>query len=548
MRIKSEIRNPKSTIGRGIVMTVIGMVKTHGKQDFTFITKKLLRTGEFVSYYDKNSDKEILCRVINTEPLKDYPTDFLLDIEVDAKDVSEFYGLDIEEFNYYMVYATVIGYYDDQIKEFINPRTKPSSGTKISSANKDILNYINKVNKGAIGSAYIGKILGTDFDIVLSVKDIVSQHLSIIAATGAGKSYTVGVLIEELLQKYNRASVLIFDPHGEYVTLDEINNDDRFCTLEYRPKVKIVKPENIKIKISELSISDFLSLINDGTMSQKMISFFSKAYNNLKNDNNRVFTRNELKKEILSMSDGSNESTIQGILWRYNNIIYNSIFHDHEGIPIVDYFQKGQLTVVDISGIEETFQQLIAAVLLRKLFDIRVKTDNGIYTIDNPDKYLPYPVFVILEEAHRFTPQNGVSKSKNILKTILSEGRKFGVGVCLVTQRPSKLDADSLSQCMTQITLRIINPTDQKQIAQSIESVSRDLIEELPALAKGQAIISGVGINTPTTVKIRTRYTRHERGASKNAPLIWTREDKEEKEVLNIQHLKIIDEELNIGI
>jgi len=529
-------------------MTVIGMVKTHGKQDFTFITKKLLRTGEFVSYYDKNSDKEILCRVINTEPLKDYPTDFLLDIEVDAKDVSEFYGLDIEEFNYYMVYATVIGYYDDQIKEFINPRTKPSSGTKISSANKDILNYINKVNKGAIGSAYIGKILGTDFDIVLSVKDIVSQHLSIIAATGAGKSYTVGVLIEELLQKYNRASVLIFDPHGEYVTLDEINNDDRFCTLEYRPKVKIVKPENIKIKISELSISDFLSLINDGTMSQKMISFFSKAYNNLKNDNNRVFTRNELKKEILSMSDGSNESTIQGILWRYNNIIYNSIFHDHEGIPIVDYFQKGQLTVVDISGIEETFQQLIAAVLLRKLFDIRVKTDNGIYTIDNPDKYLPYPVFVILEEAHRFTPQNGVSKSKNILKTILSEGRKFGVGVCLVTQRPSKLDADSLSQCMTQITLRIINPTDQKQIAQSIESVSRDLIEELPALAKGQAIISGVGINTPTTVKIRTRYTRHERGASKNAPLIWTREDKEEKEVLNIQHLKIIDEELNIGI
>ncbi|MFQ6054988.1 MAG: hypothetical protein ACE5J3_03285, partial [Methanosarcinales archaeon] len=72
-------------------------------------------------------------------------------------------------------------------------------------------------------------------------------------------------------------------------------------------------------------------------------------------------------------------------------------------------------------------------------------------------------------------------------------------------------------------------------------------IEELPALAKGQAIISGVGINTPTTVKIRTRYTRHEKGASKNAPLIWTREDKKEKEFEKLQ-LKIIDEDLNIGI
>ncbi|MCK4459422.1 MAG: ATP-binding protein, partial [Methanosarcinales archaeon] len=115
-----------------------------------------------------------------------------------------------------------------------------------------------------------------------------------------------------------------------------------------------------------------------------------------------------------------------------------------------------------------------------------------------------------------------VAKSKPIIKTILSEGRKFGVGICMVSQRPSKLDSDSLSQCMTQITMRIINPADQEQIGRSIESVSRDIVSELPALAKGHAIVSGVGINTPTIVRIRQRYGR-DRGASKDAPLIWVR-------------------------
>jgi len=68
---------------------------------------------------------------------------------------------------------------------------------------------------------------------------------------------------------------------------------------------------------------------------------------------------------------------------------------------------------------------------------------------------------------------------------------------------------------MTQITMRIINPTDQQQIAQSIESASRDLIAELPSLAKGQAIISGVAINTPTLVRIRKRLTSDVKGGAR---------------------------------
>ncbi len=102
----------------------------------------------------------------------------------------------------------------------------------------------------------------------------------------------------------------------------------------------------------------------------------------------------------------------------------------------------------------------------------------------------------------------------------MSEGRKFGVGIGLITQRPGKLDQDVLSQCMTQIIMRIVNPIDQQTVAQSVEGAGRAMLAELPALTKGQAIISGVGINTPVMCRIRPRITKHG-GETFDAPSEW---------------------------
>ena len=114
--------------------------------------------------------------------------------------------------------------------EFVNPRTNPASGVKIHRAGEDVLKDISKVKPGEPGSAFIGNVLGENTGIALSVRDIVSQHVSVIASTGAGKSYTVGVLVEELLKPHNMAPVLIFDPHGEYSSLGEISNTPEFVT------------------------------------------------------------------------------------------------------------------------------------------------------------------------------------------------------------------------------------------------------------------------------------------------------------------------------
>jgi len=107
-----------------------------------------------------------------------------------------------------------------------------------------------------------------------------------------------------------------------------------------------------------------------------------------------------------------------------------------------------------------------------------------------------------------------------VLKQVLAEGRKFGVGVGLISQRPGKLDADVLSQCQTQCIMRIVNEVDQKTVATSVESVGHELLRNLPALSKGQVIIAGSAVNTPVLCRVRSRVTKHG-GESHDAPAQW---------------------------
>jgi DNA helicase HerA-like ATPase len=146
-------------------------------------------------------------------------------------------------------------------------------------------------------------------------------------------------------------------------------------------------------------------------------------------------------------------------------------------------------------------------------------TEKGL-AAEGDENYLPYPTFALIEEAHNYAPANADVVTTQILKTILSEGRKFGVSVGLISQRPGKLDSDVLSQCMTQCIMRITNPIDQNRIAESVESVGRDLLKELPSLSKGQVIVSGASVNTPVLLRVRPRITTHG-GESIDAPAQW---------------------------
>lgn len=498
-------------------MKAVGTVRAVENNDVHFISSRKLKAGDFVAYRDRWVDARhpVLCRVRYSQSFKPIPDELIESTEIDPKAILEFGGLDTEDYDKYLITASIVGYFNESLKEFKHPRAMPDCGETIFEAGADALRHVSKLSDGAPGSATVGTVLGTDVPVVLNVKDLVSQHLCVIASTGSGKSYAVGVLLEELMMPRNRAAVLVVDPHGEYATMGDMTNSARFRDGDYAPAVRVWRKDSIKIKITELELGDFLGMLD---LSDKMREFFVRAWRAWRSGKNHK--KSDLLREIENLGGNeNNESTINAIAWRFQSVMNSGIIDDYQHVRLQELFAPGQLSILDLSGIGENDQQLITSVLLRLLFDAREGTVNQRLT-EGMERYLPYPAFVVLEEAHRYAPQNGEAKSKSILKTILSEGRKFGIGVCMVSQRPSKLDSDSLSQCMSQVTMRIINPVDQGQIAASIETMSRELLDELPALAKGEAIISGVAVNTPVLVKIRERITRHG-GISPDAPAEW---------------------------
>ena len=469
--------------------------------------------------------------------MRNLPDVFLSDPEIPPAVVSSLIGLSSDCGELYEITVETVGYFSRELGDFVNPRIPPNPGDPVFLASSETLaGVLSPRRAGDQGSAHVGSLLtrsAGEVPVVLSIKDVVSTHLAILASTGAGKSYTAGVLVEELMRPYNRAAVLVVDPHGEYDTLRSIEGDRNFGDAAdgYQPEVKIFTHDRIKVRVSTLTEADIKYLLPEGT-SDKMLHYLSQAYRKLTagvRGEREQWGYQDLRDAVTAekygeedgRGSGGNVSSIDALLWRLDNRFDrpDSIFSDNEHIPLADLFRPGRCTVLQLSDIEQHEQQVVVATLLRRVNKARMATVRG-EGIANTDSHLPYPVFTLLEEAHRFAPAGQTVVSTNILKQILSEGRKFGVGIGLITQRPGKLDQDVLSQCMTQVIMRIVNPIDQDTVAKSVEGAGRQLLDELPALTKGQAVISGVGVNTPVMCRVRERITRHG-GETFDAPEEW---------------------------
>jgi uncharacterized protein len=527
-----------------------GTVKGPGElpHEFLFITADSTRAriGEFVYYTarDGQEARRIIGNVTGRRLVRNLPDTFLSDPETPPALVSALIGLEGEGCELYEITVETVGYFSRALGDFVNPRIPPRPGDPVFLASSETLaDCLSPRHAGETGSAHVGSLLTREagaVPVVLSIKDVVSTHLAILASTGAGKSYTAGVLVEELMMPYNRAATLIVDPHGEYDTLRTIETDARFQDErdDYRPEVKIYTHERVRVRFSSLTEADIKYLLPEGT-SEKMHHFLSQAFRQLTaTRQNELWGYHDLRDEVKAQKydgdargESSNASSIEGLLWRLDARFDKpgSIFSDSEHIPLAEMYRPGRCTVLQLSDIEQNEQQVVVATLLRRVNKARMATVRG-EAEPQSDSFLPYPVFNLLEEAHRFAPAGQTVVSTNVLKQILSEGRKFGVGIGLITQRPGKLDQDVLSQCMTQVIMRIVNPIDQDTVAKSVEGAGRQLLQELPALTKGQAVISGVGVNTPVMCRIRPRLTRHG-GETFDAPSDWARwHTKEERE------------------
>ncbi|HEX6818253.1 MAG TPA: ATP-binding protein [Ktedonobacterales bacterium] len=491
--------------------------------------------------------RRVLGRIQRRVPVQLYPDTFLSEPDVAPSQVAALVGYDQRANDLFELHVAIMGYYDERLDTFVNPWIPPVSGTPIFLAEDAYLaTVLSRKAPSSVGSAQIGSLLTrpeSGVPVVLDVKELVSTHLAIIASTGAGKSYLASVILEELMRPYNRAAVLVIDPHGEYSTLQELPNYPEFAESEeaptqgrnlrrgpiYRAQTRVYLHDQVKVRLSTLTIGDLRYLLPG--LTEKQHHFLARAYEAVSKGHRR-WTAEELKKAVADVAAGKNEesgddsgnSTVAALSWKIDERLArnNFVFDAFQHLELQEILKPGQCAVLQLNEIDERDQQVIVATLLRRLYNARLETERG-KVQSGDEKYLPYPVFVLIEEAHHFAPHGGDVVSAQILKQVLAEGRKFGIGVGLISQRPGKLDADVLSQCLTQCIMRIVNEVDQHSVAAAVEGVGRDLLDNLPALSKGQAIVAGAAINTPVICRVRARITPHG-GESKDAPAEWLRQ------------------------
>lgn len=523
-------------------LSTIGTVKGPGENgnQYVFITaaNRHVKIGEFVYYEarspEDNGSQPVLLQIlgkISARKLIDHlPDRIFADTEISPEAIAALVGFVHPNPEIYEVAVDVIGHFHPALG-FINPRLTPDPGAKVHLASDSLLNRIlNRKQPDQIGGAHIGSLLLRETDVVpitLDVKELVSTHMAILAGTGSGKSYTAGVLVEELLLPKNRAAVLIFDPHGEYDTLTQMRGHPAFTADDgYAPKVKVLKPDDVRIRISSLDYYDILSLLPE--MSDRQQSVLRKAFD-LVRRHRRGDYRWSIQDLMAAVREVDSQETEDGDIklgtsapaleWKLDRLERSPYFHAFEHLAPKDLFEPGQVTVLQMNEISQDEQQVICAAVLRQASHSRMNTLKQLIEPDD-ENYLPYPIFILLEEAHRFAPAHEPSRCKAVIRTILSEGRKFGLGVGLITQRPGKLDSDVLSQCMSQFIMRIVNPVDQESLKYGVEAAGRDLLKELPALTKGQVIVAGACVNTPVLCQVRQRITKHG-GETLDAPSEW---------------------------
>ncbi len=444
--------------------------------EVTFISNKMPQVGQYVTIeYD---GKKVLGMVENLVRGND-----ALNVDInDFNAIQKISKIGVED-NYIRGKVKILGDVNDDLRL---PRTPVLPGTEIHLADAEMLKEIFK----AKNPIRLGTLVNQD-DVAVNVdaNPILSRHLAILAMTGAGKSNTVSVLIDELLG-YN-VPVFVFDMHGEYKGAEFPNGD-----------VNVIKP---KINPTYMSFLEIKKLVNIPANAYLQERYFRKAFRKAKKqvEDGTAPEKNFLKLmydilEVESLEEGSDKRIVD-VMNKIDDSMdkYSNLFDQNAG-NILTGIRRSHVNVLDLSQVDESVASVLVSHILRNSLKRSKKAANS----GNKEELLENSVFYILEEAHILAPNKRDSDSKRWIQRVAREGRKFGLGLCLVSQSPKTVDHDALSQMNNMIILRLVEPEDQRHVQSASESLSQDLVNQLPSLNVGEAVVLGLMAKVPTLVKI----------------------------------------------
>jgi hypothetical protein len=354
-----------------------------------------------------------------------------------------------------------------------------SPGDSVFDADQNLLVKFLKFDQNGLN---IGKLQHHDLDVKLSIERLLRKHLAILAMSGAGKSYLTCVLIEEILKReegFGNLAVVVIDSHGEYVG---------FKKGKYEKSTYVLASNQFRIpfrKISSAMIQEWLPSLSSAQY-RELLGILEKI------KKEEVSLEDAIKMLESSEKTNSTKKSLAG--WLYD-LARLKIF-EKEGTAFEKQILPGKLFVFDLSDSEnQKRKQILVSYICKRLFKLAKK------------KKIP-PFLLIIEEAHNFAPEKiekNKALAKNAIIKIAREGRKFGACLCLISQRPVHLSTTALSQCNTNIILKITNPNDLKHISESCEGISAPMLKSITTLSVGEGLIVGEAVGSPIFVKVRKR-------------------------------------------
>jgi DNA helicase HerA-like ATPase len=347
----------------------------------------------------------------------------------------------------------------------------------------------------------------------LRLDDLMGKHFSIVGTTGSGKSCAVVTILRAVIERNPNAHFILLDPHNEYARAFAdravvLSPDDGlrlpYWLFNFEELVEIVLGsegadlEQRKILGETVLAAKQASFTKAGLdkvgsvdtpvpyRMSDVLTYLDRAMGAL-NRPESVTAFQTLKARILALQADA----------RYNFVFGSSLSLRDEMSEILSNLFRipvdgKPITILDISAVPSEVLNVVVSLVCRLTFDFAMWSETTV------------PITIVCEESHRYAPRDrelGFEPTKRALSRIAKEGRKYGVSLCVVTQRPSDLAPSLLSECNTMFALRMTNHDDQDILRDSLSEASHGLMNFLPALRNGEAIAVGEGVSMPMRIR-----------------------------------------------
>lgn len=394
-----------------------------------------------------------------------------------------------------------------------------------------------------------------DVPVCLDVGKLIMRHSAVVGSTGAGKTSAVVSLLQHFARDdWPGANIVVIDPHGEYgQALDQdaavrsvLGHGDAALRVPYwaLPARDILSvfagsaSPTTRSRFDELvtderrafvTAAPWLKLATAAVIPDTPVPFdLRKVWYQLDFENNETRTIKSDPNSVCTEDEGDSAALSPAGFTSYspvNNAPFKGPLHGvHASVPellrlglrdqrlrffreplgiasgpdplpevVAEWLGKEKpISVLDFSGVPAPASDLAIGVVLNLLFEIAVRSGDSGHGIGRSR-----PLLVVLEEAHRYLGESASNMARTAANRIAREGRKYGVGLMLVTQRPSELPDTALAQCGSLVAMRLTNSADQSKIRSALPDTVATIAAVLPSLRTGEALISGEALALP---------------------------------------------------